>query len=300
MDALSRALEDFALQASVFLHADFCGAWAVDTSGDSRATFHMVAGGTCWLHQGAEREPIALGSGDLVVFPHDAVHTLTDSPTPPPPSLPRNQPCTGAVGAPTTLICGYFDFGERRWNPLLDALPEMILVRSEDIAHTQAMEGLIRFLIYESEQHQTGGAAVVNKLAEVLFIHVLRCYLHSTRSRRGYLAALADRHVGHALALMHSEPGRPWRLAQLAELVGLSRSAFAQRFAQLVGETPMHYLSRWRMQQAYRALTRGDASVGQVARDYGYASEASFGKAFKQVMGLGPGEVRRRARQGGG
>lgn len=297
MDILSDVLRAFRLSARVYLHASFCGAWAVDASGGKRAPFHAIAKGNCWLHLPGEGTSVPLGAGDLVVFPHDHPHLLAGSPEPPGPEVPRNRPAGPDDEGPfTTLICGYFDFERHAWNPLLEALPAAIVVRAGDPAATRRFHHtLLQLMAAEVEAEEPGGKAVVDRLAETLFVHVLRTYLRQQRVPSGYLAAMVDRNLGRALAAIHERPHERWTVERLARVAGQSRSVFAERFQRLTGMTPLAYLTRWRMQQAYQWLTGTHDSVARIAERCGYESYAAFAKAFKRHTGLGPGAVRRNA-----
>jgi len=295
MDILSDYLKTFRLSAHVFLHSNFCGTWAVDTSGEEKATFHMIARGAAWLHLPDGSSPIALRSGDVVVFPHDALHTISNSETPPSPNQPRNQPSPATDEGPnTTLICGYFEFERHSWNPLLNALPDVMVIKSEDTANTALMDDIIRNIIYETETEGAGSDVVIDKLSEVLFIHVVRTHMQQQKTSSGFISALADKQISKAMASFHSNPGESWSVESLATMAGMSRSAFAEKFHKLVNMTPMQYVTCWRMQRAHEQLTSTKESVMQVAEQSGYQSEAAFAKAFKKHFGFGPGAVRKK------
>lgn len=293
MDLLSDILRSLQLRAEVFLHACFRGDWAVDTSGDRRATFHLLARGGAWLHMPGWEEPIGLAGGDLVVFPHDAKHTISNREMPPADDFPRNRiPGNGGSGPAATLICGYFDFARHSWNPLLEALPEVMVIRSDESANGPLMDTLGRFMQYEVEQGLLGASLLIDKLSEILFIHVVRNHMERAQTQ-GFIAALADAQIGKALSKIHQDPAHPWSVATLAQAAGMSRSAFAERFSRLVEMTPMQYLTRWRMTLANQLFLTSDQSVAQAAERFGYQSEAAFAKAFKKQFGYGPGRARK-------
>ena len=293
MDVLSDILRSLRLRAEVFLHACFRGDWAVDTSGDRRATFHLVARGGAWLHMPEMQEPIGLAGGDLVVFPHDSKHTISNREAPPADDFPRNQlPGDDTSGPAVTLICGYFDFARHSWNPLMDALPEVMVIRSDESAGQPLMDTLGRFMYYETENSLLGSSLLIDKLSEILFIHVIRSHMERCNDQ-GFIAALADIQIGKALSEIHGDPARQWSVERLAKTAGMSRSAFAERFSRLVEMTPMQYLTRWRMAQAKLHFQTTDHSVAQVAASCGYQSEAAFAKAFKKQFGYGPGHARK-------
>jgi len=297
MDVLSDILKTLRLRAEVYLHACYRGDWALDSSGEHLATFHMVATGGCWLHMTDGREPIALGGGDLVVFPHDAEHTLSNSEHPPSDDFPRNQMPDPEVSGPgANIICGYFEFERHSWNPLIAALPEVIVIQSEVSTRVPLMDTLGRFLYYEVEMGQQGSSLLVDKLSEVLFIHVVRSHMETCKDQ-GFIAALADEQIGNALGRIHEQPGKAWNVETLAKAAGMSRSAFAERFSRLAQMSPMQYLTHWRMTQANEKFLNTDQSVAQVAEQYGYQSEVSFAKAFKKYFGYGPGTARRQKRK---
>lgn len=294
MDVLSDILRTLHLRAEVSLHACFRGEWAVDSSGERRATFHMVARGGCWLHMPGRNQPVALTSGDLVVFPRDAEHTVSNSETPPHDNVPRNQlPDPEVTGPAVTLICGFFEFERRDWNPLLNALPEVMVIRSEESPNVPLMDTLGRFIYYEMENSQIGSNLMIDKLSEILFIHVIRSYMDACREH-GFIAALADPQIGSALSKIHAAPADNWSVKDLARAAGMSRSAFAERFSRLVEMSPIQYLTHWRMTQANERFLTTNQSVAQVAASCGYRSEVAFAKAYKKHFGHGPGQARKK------
>jgi AraC-like DNA-binding protein len=292
-DALTDILRRLRLRAEVFLHARFCGAWVVDIGGQGKAAFHVVAQGDCWLHL-PDREPRPLGRGDLVVLPRDAPHTISNQPQAPGPGIPRNRPALADDSGPSvSLICGYFAFGSRAWNAVVDALPEVLVLRPGEAGDAQARETLIGLLINEAEAASAGSAVVLDRLADALFVLAVRAAMDQGTAQTGILAAVADRHLSRALRALHGDPAHPWTLETLARQAGLSRSAFAARFHALTGLTPMRYLARWRLQLARDWLSEGGLGLMDVAERAGYGSEAAFSRAFKRELGLTPGQARR-------
>ena len=300
IDVLSDVLRVFRLSARVYLNASFCGTWAVDIADHKKAPFHVIAAGSCWLHFPDRRAPVALGAGDLVVFPHDTPHALSDSADPPGPQVPRNRPASGVIEGPfTTLVCGDFDIERQAWNPLLETLPDVIVARRNDPANARRLDAMLNLIVSEAGSDEPGGKAVVDKLAETLFVHVMRTHLRQQQAEAsGYLAALVDSHIGRALQAIHEQPERKWTVDELARVAGQSRSAFADRFQRLAGIAPLQYLTRWRMRRAHEWLASGSDSVARVAERCGYDSEAAFAKVFKRYIGVGPGAARRQAHAG--
>lgn len=293
MDVLSDILRLLRLRANIFFHANMCGGgWSLDSSGSGRATFHLIARGSCWLHRPGVA-PVPLQGGDLIVFPHDAVHVI---------SAHEQRPAVAAHsgviegdgnGPATRVVCGYFDFDSPQANPLLAALPEVVHIRGETAATQDWLDMLLRLIAAESERDAAGRDVVIDRLADVLFIQVIRAYMQDHQDSQGLLAALADQRINRVLQAVHAAPEQAWSVAQLADIAAMSRAAFAKRFNELVGQAPMTYVAHWRMQRAYEWLRTTDRSVAAIAECCGYQTEAAFRKAFKQHMGVGPGAVRR-------
>lgn len=287
-DLLSAVLGAYQMRAGVYGNPQFCGAWQFGTSGHKRAAFHFVGRGHCWLHTRGGAAPEPLQGGDLVVLPHDAWHLLTGTR-----ERHGEQHVIPALteGPFTTLVCGYFEFLLGGKNPILDALPQVIVVRREDAGHH--LEVLGQLLLEEAQGEGLGTRTVLDKLADALFVMVVRQHVSRIGDQRGLLAALADPRLRKALAAMHRDPAAPWMLQTLAQEAGMSRAAFAQRFGELVGTSPIDYLTRWRMTQAELLLRNPQTSVAAAAEQVGYETEAAFRKTFKRIHGVGPGAVRR-------
>ncbi len=292
-DALTAILHRLRLRAGVFIHADFCGTWAVDTSGHRKVPFHLIGHGNGWLHTGDTAEPRLLTTGDLVVFPHNARHVIASSVEPPPASLINQLIDPQAQGPVTSMLCGYFEFQSKAAWPLLDGLPDAIVLDLGQTGRVTDSHRLIQMMIDELDASSPGVDAAVNQLAYVLFIHLLRAEMQRGLDH-GLLCALADPRIGPGLNLIHADPAAEWTLESLARKIGMSRSAFAERFKQLVGITPMRYITEWRMQDAMDLLQTTELSIASIAEHCGYTSEVAFRKAFRSVIGVPPGQFRRR------
>jgi AraC-like DNA-binding protein len=274
-------------------------------------SYHIIRRGGCWAAlRGAT--PVRLEAGDVFVVPHGDAYMMGSAP-----DLRSNLPGDAAVeffrlmasaSAPLTVteggggperadvICGFLGCDIRLFNPVLEALPRVLYLRRE--AGTRAdnrLSQLVELALAESQERQPGNRCVLLRLSELLFIEVVRRHVESlTGEHTGWLAALRDPIVGRALALLHNRPADPWSLGRLARESGVSRSSLAERFSVLVGQPPMRYLTRWRMQLASRLLCDDGAKVSAVALDVGYQSEAAFSRAFKAVVGDSPATWRRR------
>jgi AraC-like DNA-binding protein len=177
----------------------------------------------------------------------------------------------------------------RPFNPLLATLPPALHVRAASASPGDPLSRLVDFTLAESRERRAGGECVRLRLSELMFVEVVRRHLAAMPAEdTGWLAGLRDPVVGRALLLLHDRPAEAWTLDRLARDAAASRSAHAERFAHLVGEPPMHYLARWRLQLAARLLSDARAKVSSVAAQVGYDSEAAFSRAFKRLVGRSP------------
>ncbi len=297
-DALSQILKWLRLNAEIYVHADFQGCWAVDTSGQRHVPFHLINSGRSWLHLPG-KEPQLLSTGDLVIFPRDAQHFLSSEEETPSIELvdetleqlgqPGNE-----VGPVTGLTCGYFEFENKAAWPLLDSLPDVIVLELSDTSRMGNTRTLLHLIIAELEENDPGTRIAVNHLTHALFIHILRSQI-SKGIEQGVLAALFHPRIGQILNQIHSHPEQDWTLDSMARQAGMSRTAFSEQFRELTGQTAMRYLSEWRMLQAAELLRTTEQSIISIAEQCGYHSEIAFRKAFKSITGETPGAVRKKA-----
>jgi AraC-like DNA-binding protein len=260
-------------------------------------SYHILTGGHCYVRLIGE-EPVELLPGDVIVFPHGDANVMSSGQDLRAPgvttSFPDRYPHTvvlGDGGPPAaTFVCGFLGCDRRPFNPLLAALPRLLHMRGMSNAW---LDGFARRVTEESQLGRPGADGVLTRLAELMFIELLRRYLQELpRGETGWLAGLRDEVVGRALALLHGRPGDPWTLEELARETASSRSNLSRRFAELVGQPPMEYLAQWRMQVAANLLSQGGDKVAAVGRKVGYESEAAFSRAFKKVTGVAPGAWR--------
>lgn len=286
-DPLSELLALLRVRSWVYADPRVCGQWRMDSAAHGAPTYHLVVRGMAWLRIHGQATPIALRAGDLVVFPRDLPHTLSGDAEP-----PERTTLDASTDGPTTdLICGQFDLAESASVILLDALPPFLILDGEAIA--PGLIGLGRLMASEAEANALGRRVVLDRLSDVLFVAILRHVVDTRRVTTGVLAGLADPNIARALACMTQDPGRAWTLSALAESAGMSRTVFAQQFARLVGEPPISWLTRLRMERGADMLSDRSRSVGQVAAALGYRTEAAFRRAFKRNRGIGPGAHRR-------
>jgi AraC family transcriptional activator of mtrCDE len=289
-DPLTPLLAELGFSAEIYLHSRYCGVWGVDTSGSGRLPFHLISSGRGWLHT-PDGECLPLHAGDLVLFPHDSSHVMSDSPTTTAATefVPAELDADSSEQPVTSMICGFFSL--QGADALLANLPAAIVMELSDTSRHPETGLLLQLMIGELDDPKPGNKVVVDQLAKALFVHILRVQMTKGLCS-GLLAALFDTRVGKALSLIHSQPEQHWTLDSLAQASHQSRTVLANRFKELVGVTPMRYLAEWRMRLATRLLRAGETTAN-VAEQVGYASDAAFSKAFKQITGNTPGAIRR-------
>jgi AraC-like DNA-binding protein len=251
-----------------------------------------------------DRQSIALTPGDVVIFPHGDRHLMSSGKAarPPFPNYGINAKIesrdlsplrAGGGGEISRFVCGYMTCDPYLSRPILDGLPPVFKVNIRTDASGHWLESSILHLVEESASGQVGSEAMLAKLSEALFVDTLRRYVGSLpEQQRGWLAGARDPIVGRSLGLLHSRIAHPWTIADLADEVGISRSALVERFTRYLSEPPMTYLTRWRLQLAARSLNRTSRGVADIATDIGYESEAAFSRAFKREFGQPPGRYR--------
>lgn len=300
MDALSEFLSVVRVEGSLFSRAELAAPWGVTTHGAPDGIFHAVVRGSGQVE--VEGEPTrAYRAGDIVVMPHGSAHTMRDRDgsvarhiAELPAELGRDGlPCLRPEGdgPRTSLLCGTFRFDDTGRETLLPALPPVIHVQGGGTAGF--LDVAVQHLVQELDAGRPGGSVLVLRLADLLFVGVLRAWLEQSSPSSGWLAALSDPQLARALSAVHGEPARPWTAELLARQAGMSRSAFFARFTERVGEPPAAYVTRWRMTVARSKLRAGGNSMATIADAVGYSSEAAFSKAFKRAIGVPPSVWRR-------
>jgi AraC-like DNA-binding protein len=259
--------------------------------------------------------PVQLWQGDHVILPRGGAHLIRDALTTQDADLvkcdgwdARKQFRGGGNGPITQLMCGSLRLANGATAPLLAILPPLLHFKQPAACPMPWLEATVLKILEELNSDRPGAEAVVTRLAETLFIQAVRAFFEQNADfdRSGWLAALRDKHMGRALALMHAEPEKPWTISSLADRIAVSRSVFAAKFSQLVGEPPLRYLTGLRLNSAATRLRSTEDSLKSIAATAGYDSVAAFAKAFKRHMGMTPGNIAKianhdwRHRGGGG
>lgn len=319
MDVLSEMLKAVKLDGAVFFHGEFSAPWCVrQPDGCSMASylspssshviiFHLLTEGRGYARIEGNGRPVSLLPGDIVMFPHGDAHLMGNGPpvTPVDSAAQLQQVLAegriasqfGGGGELTRLVCGYMACDSQLSRLFLSGLPSLLKINVRDSPSGKWLEDTLRYSVEHADASRPGCSAVVAKLSEALFADTLRRYIEKLpASQTGWLAGARDPEVGKALALLHRQPAHPWTIASLAKEVGLSRSVLAERFRHYLSDTPMGYLTRWRLQLAAQILTSTSKSVAQVAGEVGYESEPSFNRAFKREFGIPPARYRSQAK----
>jgi AraC family transcriptional regulator, alkane utilization regulator len=334
MDVLSDVLRVVRLTGAVFFAAEFTSPWAIESPAarhfashimpraECFTIFHVLAEGRCWVKV-KDNAPLQMAAGDILVVPQGDEHVMGSDlalkPTPmrvlvPQMPWPGMPPIVhGGGGETARFVCGYLHC-DQKFNPLFSALPRLLCVRSHadglmlrsagtDIRSSDRpvpfhagmlLNTTLYYLIKEAQS--SSNQLMLARLTELMFVEVLRHYMEELApDQKGWLAGLKDPYVNRAITVLHAQPARAWTVENLARDAGVSRSALADRFTELIGESPMRYLANWRIHLAKQLLCEGDHTLAEVAESVGYESEYAFNRAFKRQVGKPPASWRKEA-----
>ena len=303
-DPVGEALHALRMSGAFYCHSEFTEPWGLTLPPlPGYLWFHVVSSGRAAIDAG-DGELTSLHSADVALVTQGTGHLLFSDPSAPAPGildLPRDEISDryevlrhGGGGAPTRMMCGAVRFDHPAARNLVALLPEILAFDAATTPDVLWMQSTLSLIATETKQPRPGGEAIITRLADILVIQAIRWWLETDPSARtGWLGALRDDRIGHALALIHADPARGWTVASLANELAMSRSAFAARFSELVGEPVIQYVTRWRMSVAINTLRDEGATVAELADRLGYRSEAAFARAFKRTVGVAPGSIAR-------
>jgi AraC-like DNA-binding protein len=323
-DILSDVLGTVRLSGAIFFDVSASSPWVAEAPPTSMLAdrvlpgaqhvieYHVITSGFGWaLLRDDDAKPVRLAPGSVVMFPRGDRHTLSSSPQ------MRAEPDLGIFDQPkelsppfyleqfgggpdeTHLLCGFLGCDVLPFNPVIQALPRIVHIPDGYTAGDGWLSSLIKAITKESRKQRVGTESVLSRLSELIFIEVVRRHMESLPGdATGWLAALADRHLGRAIRLLHSDSKRRWTLATLTREAGVSRTVLVNRFTERIGVAPMTYLCNWRMQLAAAMLARGGTTIANIASQVGYESEAAFSRTFKRRTGMSPGAWRTRGAGG--
>ncbi len=305
MDVLSDVLDLLKFKGVLYFRTDLTAPWGITVPAyQNVARFHLAVGGECWVEIEGQLEPVRLNAGDMILIPHGKSHTLKDHPDTQSIELDQVLEQSGYDGggyfvhggqgdARGNLVCGHLEFNEMHYHPILAELPDYILITGRQAIDFSWFDNAMKFMSYETQTGNMGNQAITKRLAEILFIHAVRVWNVSLGEKSGFVNAVADKNIGRSLQVFHGKLEERWTIQMLANEAGLSRSVFANQFREMVGLTPMQYVTMWRMQKACHHLDAGVLTTEAVADQVGYQSLAAFSKVFKKHIGIGPGSYKR-------
>ena len=304
-DLLTDVMEQVHLEGTVYFNAELHAPYAIAIDRPHRSPFYIGLEGECEIvvGRGKAARRFAFGPHDFVLLPGAAPHVVRSDARAPVtpfddwvathPMDARGRSVHAGPGAVRRVLGGFFSTDALRGHPLFSALPALILLRGDEPQVQRWLRPTVDFIRAELDAQAQGARTVLRRMADVLFIQAVRAYAAHNACAAGWLRGLTDARVGRALALLHERYAEPWTLDALAREVGASRTALAVHFHQLIGETPMAYLTRWRITRAANALRTERKPLSRVAAEVGYASDAVFSKAFRRVLGMPPARFRR-------
>lgn len=302
VDPLAEVLDVSRVRGAVLAHVCAHDPWGMRMSSTPGAAFHAITAGTCWLRLDGSVSA-QLMPGDVVLLPTGTEHDMVSTPdgrtraydriTKEELMTPDGDLLIAGSGAVTRFICAAYDYDHEVAHPLLSLLPPVVHIPAGTPGGDGPIQSTLRLLGGELGGRSPGSRSVVTRLTDVLFVQVLREWLEREHGGACWLRALRDPQIAEVIAVMHARPGEPWTLETLAQSVNLSRATLARRFTELVGEPPLAYLTRWRMDLAARRLRETTDPVNVIAHDVGYTSEFAFSRAFTRMRGEAPARYRR-------
>lgn len=290
MDALTALVNALNLHAKLVYSGGVCGRWLMDHNSDSSVWFHLVSKGRGWVHSPSRETPLALESGDLVLFlPHAPRHFLSYS--------AEHLPCDAAdthltdwEDGESGFVCGEIELTTLR-SLLWQALPAEIVIKKNQAGDILAK--LIELVISEASCQRFGSDSVIERLCDSLFVLVIRHCIEEDLVQEGVFSAMQDKRLATVLGLIHQKPWQPWTIAELCSRAGLSKTVLSEKFTALIGSSPIEYLIAWRLQIAAQWLKEPNMTIEKVAERCGYDSAAAFSKAFKRCFKISPSAFRR-------
>jgi AraC-like DNA-binding protein len=287
MDILSDILKKVKLSSAVYFESDFSSPWGMTIPKSSFSQFHIVTKGQCIMK--TEIKTIQLLEGDIIVFPFGTNHSLLDLESSKCKSgqevvegIMNGKPVFIGENISTRLVCGHFKFDTNIEHPFIKELPIIIHISGIEKKKFSWLESITNLIIQEAGSENSGKNIIVNKLGEVLFIHVLRAYMQKNSKKSGFIAAMQDERIGKVLKSLHQKPELDWQVNSMAKIAGMSRTSFSNHFKKLTGVTPFNYITQWRILEAIDLLRDSNKSVSEIAEKVGYLSEAAFNRVFKK------------------
>ncbi|MCK0068715.1 AraC family transcriptional regulator [Kordiimonas laminariae] len=313
MDVFSDILDLVKFQGCLYFTTCFTNTWGVEVPAFKKvARFHYIEEGECWVSvDGAD--PVQLLPGDFIIIPNGSMHLLRNHPSSKVYPLTEvledgsfdetgrltysNASSLKTPQPATRLICGHLEFDDGYDHPLFAQLPPFILIKGKEAKNFSWFDQALKMMTLETNTKRPGHDAIEKRLSEILFLHAIRVWIETSGGPKGFAAAVLNPQIGRSLSAMHNKPERKWTVESMAHQAGMSRTVFSCRFSEIMGLTPMQYLTQWRVLKAQRLLTENNVSVEWVAAKVGYESVAAFSRVFKRHTGKGPGAHRKAAKE---
>ncbi len=290
----------------MYYKTTFRGDWGINLAKDQNlARYHIVTKGDFWLELPYLNSEYKLEQGDIVIIPFGEAHKIRsfqDSEIMTEESLLKQakhniESKTFEIGEGkkkiTNLICGHFNFNSYRTHPLISSLPPVLHITKKQLSKYKGANEIGSLINFESDSIKMGSISIINRLTEVIFIQIIRYYIESNKVMQNIAQGLSDPYIKISLEKIHDFPERRWKVEGLAKEVGLSRTLFSQKFKETTGQTPIGYLTNWRLHLAKNLLLKTNKSIFNIANDIGYQSEEHFQKIFKKTIGKSPTKFRK-------
>ncbi len=297
MDPLSDVLDLLGFKSSIYFQKNFCGRWKMSVADTGFAQFHFIVRGTAVIEHDGQQEH--LSSGDLVIFPKGAAHAISDHPSSP---VTRGQDVIAniqngeepfTIGDRTTrMICGHFEYDLMHQHPLVRDLPSRMLLKTGELQVGTLVSSLMSLIVNETRSAELGSRIVTQHLSQALFTSILREHFEQENSYVGFYTGMRDERIVLAISAIHEADGWKYTLTDLASIARMSRSSFVAKFKSQVGQTPGEYALNWKMLKARQTLQKTDETIDEVSHMFGYSSGSAFSRAFREVLGVSPSQVR--------
>ena len=302
MDLLSDILESIRLKAVIY--PKICvtkDSWGIEIPQDDRSQFWRLLNGTCYLKMNGETV-IKMKEGEIFFIPHGASHQISGNPKNKcVPSaeygkaLRNGTPLFKGSDEETVLMGGHFEIAPSFKHPFINSLPKLMHITTMQSELSFWLKNVAVFLNEEISDEKAGRKVILGRLADIIFVLIIRAYVDQENIEQGFLMALKDERISSSLKSMHEFPEKEWTIEQLATNAGMSRSLYCKEFKRSVGETPMSYLTNWRIIKSKEFLSATKENISEVAAKVGYQSEAAFNRLFKTKVGVTPANYRRKS-----
>jgi len=301
MDPLAEIISSMNIKRAIFDKIEVSAPWGFLSTCSPDVKFALVLSGSGVMSIQSNKNLVSLSGGDVFIILDDSEFSISDK------ADSKMIKCAdfkkykvgntiqfGGGGRLTTLVSGRFEISQLDAKPILNVLPKLLHLKLNK-NRTRSFQSVLELLALETEQPGLASESMINRLCEMLFIHAIRVYANeSSQGNTGWLVGLTDKQLGVTIRLIHDHLEKDWTVESMAASAGMSRSAFASKFRTIVGQSPLEYLTQWRMHKASTLIRQNDASLSEISHSVGYESASAFTKVFKREIGLTPSELRKK------